>query len=256
MKKIQIAVLFIMVLVFCVYAGEPFTGGDIARNSFYRDDGSDSCSQVEMTLIDKNGNERKRILDMYGKDYGELQKNFVRFLSPAEIEGTGFLSWENEEEDDTQYLYLPDLRRPRRIVSSQKDLRFVNTDFTYEDMQRRKLNLDKHELLREEQWNGHMCYVVAYIPKNSASSQYSKVVHWFEKVSFVPVKVECYNKKGELFKRLTVSKLEKVDGIWTVMDVLMDDTSENHKTRMRMIEVHYNQELGDELFTLENLQDY
>jgi outer membrane lipoprotein-sorting protein len=242
--------------IFTLNAQEGLNGDDIAYRVFNRDDGENSYSAVAMVLIDKKGNERHRKLVRYTKDYGKLAKNFIRFFSPADIEGTGFLSWENEEGDDTQYLYLPDLGRSRRIVSSQKDLRFVNTDFTYEDIQRRKPKKDKHELLNEEEWQGYSCYVVKYIPKEKKSSQYSKTVQWVEKESLVPVRVEFYDKKGEIFKRLTVERLQKLDGIWTPMDILMDDFSERHKTRMRVLEISYNQGIDDEVFTLSNLEDY
>ncbi len=251
-----------MSVVFCclsavgAYGQGPPTGDDIARMAYHRDDGEDSYFEMDMILIDKSGNERERKIKTYSKDYGELSKDFIRFLSPADIEGTGFLSWENETGDDTQYLYLPDLGRARRIVSSQKDLRFVNTDFTYEDMERRKPAEDYHELLREEDLGGYSCYVVEYVPKEDTSSQYGKIIQWIEKNSLVPVKSEFYNKRDEVFKLLIVYELVMIDGIWTVADTVMDDFSENHKTRLITQDVIYNQGLDDEIFTLRNLEDY
>ncbi|MCQ9207633.1 MAG: outer membrane lipoprotein-sorting protein [Omnitrophica bacterium] len=253
---LTVVLLCAIVPVFNADALTPLTGDEIAQMVYNRDDGEDSYSKIEMILIDKNGNERVRSLITHTKDYGELRKNFVRFFSPADIEETGFLSWENEAGDDTQYLYLPDLGRSRRIVSSQKDLRFVNTDFTYEDMQRRRPEKDSHKLLKEEKWHGYSCYVVEYTPKEKKSSQYAKTVQWIEKESLIPVKVEFYNKKGKIFKELKVAKLEKVNGIWTSMDMLMDDFSEKHKTRMRVLEVLYNRGMDDEVFTLQNMEDY
>ncbi len=231
-------------------------GEKIADKVYNRDDGEDSYFRIKMALIDKNGNERERTFVIKRKDYGELVKNFIRFFSPADIEGTGFLSWENEIGDDTQYLYLPELGRSRRIVSSQKNLRFVNTDYTYEDMQRRKPEKDHHRLLREEKWQNYSCYVVEYIPKEKDSSQYSKTIQWVEKSSFVPVKIEFYDKKGKRFKVFTVNRLEKIEGIWTAIDTLMYDLSEEHKTKMIILEAKYNQGLEDGIFTLRNLEDY
>ena len=228
---------FLCAFPFNLNAEEPLSADTIAHKAFSRDDGKDSRFQIEMTLISKKGDKRERLLDVYNKDYGLLTKNFIRFLSPADIEGTGFLSWENDIEDDTQYLYLPDLGRCRRIVSNQKDLRFVNTDFTYEDMQRRKPAKDQHRLVTEENWQGYRCYVVEYLPKDKRSSQYSKIIQWIEKESFVIVKAEFYNKKDRMFKRLTVAMLDQISGIWTAMDTLMEDIAENHKTRMRVLDV-------------------
>ena len=261
MKNRIPAVLFFVTVVIllpacAVRAQETPTADEIAGMSYNRDDGKDSFSRIEMFLIDANGNERRRELFVYAKDYGELSKNFIRFLSPADIDGTGFLSQENPEADDTQHLYLPELGRARRIVSSQKDLRFVNTDFTYEDMQRRKPEKDRHRLLREESWQGHPCYVLEYTPREKKSSQYGKIIQWIDKESFIPVKMEFYNKKGKMFKRLTVASLKKIDGIWTAEDTLMEDYSEKHKTRMLVTEILYNRGADDGIFTLHNLEDY
>ena len=254
---LPVLTLFIFEASVCtLYAQAPLGGDEIAYKAFNRDDGEDAYFKIEMTLIGKRGSQRKRLLDIYIKDYGDLSKNLTRFLSPADIEGTGFLSWENDDKDDTQYLYLPGLGRTRRIVSSQKDMRFVNTDFTYEDMQRRRVEKDTHQLLKEEEWQGHQCYVVEYIPKDKKSSQYSKFVQWIDKESFVVVKAEFYNKKGVMCKRLTVNQLEKIGLIWTAMNTQMEDLKNIHKTRMQVSEVVYNQNLEDEIFTLRNLEDY
>ena len=255
-RSVYVGAVLLCAAMLPLTAANALTGDEIALAVYNRDDGEDSYSEIRMVLTDKKGNERHRDLIAYNKDCGELSKNLIRFLSPADIEGTGFLSWENEEGDDTQYLYLPDLGRFRRIVSSQKDLRFVNTDFTYEDMQRRKPEKDAHAIVGEEDWEGHSCYVLEDIPKIKKSSQYSKIIRWIEKESMVPVKIELYNKKGEMFKRYTVEELEKIDGIWTEKTVLMNDLSEEHTTRMRISEIMYNRGLDDKTFTLQNLEDY
>lgn len=247
--------IMILVLVFSfpqALLGQQVGGNEIMQQSFNRDDGKDGYFKIEMALIDKGGGQRKRILEIYTKDYGRLIKNFIKFTEPPDIKGTSFLSWENENGDDTQYLYLPELGRARRIVSSQKDLRFVNTDFTYEDMQRRKPDKDEHKLLAEEDYSGRPCFVVESLPKDN--SLYSKRVSWVDKESSVIVKIEFYNKRGDKFKIFKVEGLEKKSGIWTAVDTVMEDLSESHKTLMKMKEVKYNRGLDDGIFTQENLE--
>ena len=260
MKKI-FKITFIMAIYILTTAAvwsqsQGFGAKDIARKVFNRENGRDSYSRVDMVLIDKKGRKRKRELLIYVKDYGELSKTLIRFLSPADIEGTGFLSLENTGADDTQYLYLPDLGRSRRIVTNQKDLSFVNTDFTYEDMQRRKVQKDTHSLLAPEQLQGYSCYVLESVPKDKRSSQYSKIIQWVDKKSFIPLKAEFYDKRGQIFKRLTVDNLEKIDEIWTAMDTQMEDFSENHTTWLGVIDVRYNRGINDVKFTVQNLEDY
>lgn len=231
---------------------QDLSGYDIMQRSFNRDDGRDGYFKTEMILLDRAGSQRKRLLEVYTKDYGKLVKNFIKFIEPKDIKGTGFLLWENETGDDTQYLYLPELGRARRIVSSQKNLRFVNTDFTYEDMQRRRPDKDEHKLLREEKYNGWTCFVVESLPKDN--SQYSKRVSWVDKESLVIVKTEFYDKKGNKSKIFKVNSLEKKSGIWTAMDTVMEDLKDRHKTTLKILEVNYNQGLDDNIFTIHNLE--
>jgi len=253
------SVFLMLTLLFCFYNSgtvyaAPLTGLDGMQKVFNRNDGQDSYFKVEMILIDKKGYQRKRILEIYSKDYGRFIKTYLKFLRPADIEGTGFLSLENEGRDNTQYLYLPALGRVRRIVSSQNNLRFVNTDFSYEDMQRRRPDKDKHRILREEDYQGRKCFVVESVPL-AGDSQYSKRIIWVDKASFVVVKIDFYDKKDTIIKELRVEKLEKKSDIWTAMKTVMEDFKSKHKTVMRVLDVKYNQGLDDEVFSLRHLQE-
>jgi len=258
LKTAKVIALFCLILsIWSLNAfAHPLTGKDIAQRVFDRDRGEDSYSRVEMILIDKKGKTRVREMIVERKDYGKLTKTLFRFTSPADIEGTGFLSWENEDRDDDQFLYLPALRRTRRIVSSQKDMRFVNTDFTYEDLERRKVEKDHHRLLGTDKVNGYECWILESIPKKDSGSQYGRIVSWIVKEIYVPIKAEYYDKKGRMIKRFMVKKLEKIENIWTEMDLEMADLKNNHKTQLIIKEVHYNTGLSDNVFTRRNLERY
>ncbi|MCM8781007.1 MAG: outer membrane lipoprotein-sorting protein [Candidatus Omnitrophica bacterium] len=218
----------------------------IMEEAFRRDDGRDAYFKIEMTLIDNTGNERKRLLEVYTKDYADLMKTFIRFLEPADIKDTSFLSLEYNEDEDIQYLYLPALGRVRRIVSSQKNLRFMNTDFTYEDMQRRRPEKDEHRVICEEIFDGRQCYVVESLPKDK--SQYSKRVSWIDKESRMILKIDFYNKSGQKSKVFRVVDLDKRQNIWTALKVVMEDLEDKHSTRMQVVEVKYNQGINDDTF--------
>ncbi|MFC1753799.1 outer membrane lipoprotein-sorting protein [Thermoproteota archaeon] len=235
--------------------GETLSGQEIMERSFTRYDGDDSYFKIEMSLIDKKGGERVRELEIHSKDYGALIKTFLEFSSPADIDGTCFLSWENEGRDDTQYLYLPELKRARRIVTSQKKISFVNTDYTYEDMQRRYPVEDDHVLLRVEGYLGRICFVVESTPVDNKNSQYTKRVSWVDMDSFVVLKTEFYDKKRKVFKQFRVEQLEKRKDIWTNIKTCMQDFDEGHATTMTVLEVDYNRGLDDELFSLRRLEE-
>ena len=204
-------------------------------------------------MIDKKDNIRERTLEIYSKDYGALAKTFLEFTEPSDIKGTRFLSLEEAEGDDTQYLYLPALGRARRIVSSQKNLRFANTDFTYEDMQRRKPGNDQHTILGEEQYSGFDCYVLESIPKGK-NSQYGKRVSWIDKESRLAVKIDFYDKKMRHTKEFRIKKLVQVQGIWTAVETVMADLKARHRTEMRITEIAYDKGMEDDIFSVRRLE--
>jgi len=224
-------------------------GPILAQKVYERDDGKDAYAKMCMVLIDKRGKKRTRFLLTATKDYGALSKTYTRFTSPASINGTGFLTWENEDRDDDQFLYLPALRRVRRIVSKQKTSRFVNTDYTYEDMQKRKVEKDHHRILRSEPYNNYECWVLESIPRESDNSQYGRRVSWIVKDIYVPIKTEYYDKKNRLIKVFTARHLDKIDGIWTIVDSEMHDHNRRHRTLMNTLAIKYNRGIPDRVFT-------
>ena len=235
---------------------DPISGTELAQRVYDRDTGDDSVSQLIMELISKSGRKRVRGLTTYRKDYGSLRKQLIRFGSPADIEGTGFLSLEKEGGDTEQFLYLPALRRTRRIVSSQKDHRFVNTDFTFEDMERRPVEDSDHRIAGQKRIDGKDCWVLESRLRKKADSQYSMIKSWVAKKINVPLLARYYDKKGNLIKEYRVVKLENIQGIWTEMEVVMDDLIKKHQTIMRTGKIVYNTNLQDNIFTRQNLENW
>ncbi len=237
-----------------LFASEVVDGLEVAKKVYDRYDGDDAFFLMDMKLINRKGKEKKRELKIYVKDYSGLNRTLIVFTSPKDIKGTAFLSIETPEGEDIQYLYLPDLGRPRRIVSSQKKNRFVNTDYTYEDMERRKPEKDDHKILKEDVLLGRDCYVLESVPK-PGTSQYGKRVSWIDKESYLVLAVDFYDPKGKKVKEFRALKVEEIDGIWTITESVMHDLRKRHKTKMNAREVKYNQGLKDEIFTVRGMKD-
>jgi len=108
----------------------------IVVNVDNRDDGDDETADLEMVLTNKRSEERIRKVVAYRKDYGKDSKLVMFFKGPADVKDSGFLSWndDNESKDDDQWLYLPALKKVRRISAGDKKDSFMGTDFTYDDM--------------------------------------------------------------------------------------------------------------------------
>jgi len=226
------------------------TGTEIMTKVHDRENGKSSIVESTMILINDKGQTKQRVVRAVRKEYGDLSKSMIRFLSPADVKGTGFLIWENADRDDDQFLYLPALKQdPRRIASSEKSSRFMGTEFTYEDLENRKVDKDDHKLLREEKLDGKQVYVVESIPKKGSDSQYKKLVSWVRPDIWIPVKIEFYDNRGVLLKVLTVKKFEQIQGIWTTMDSVMDNVQDKKKTQLTLGKVQYNTDIPDEYFT-------
>jgi Outer membrane lipoprotein-sorting protein len=229
---------------------KPIDGDTLAQHVYDRDIGKDSLARVRMLLIDRRGHKTFRTLVTFRKDYGHhLNKSYTRFTSPADIEGTSFLTWENKGRPDDQFLYLPALKRVRRIVSRQKSNRFVNTDFTYEDFQTRKPDEDTHTILKEETFMGHDCWVLQSVPKVPEDTQYGKRVSWIIKDTYLIIRTDFYDKHNRLIKIFFARRIKKVDDIWTVMESEMRDLRRKHRTYMKTEAIQYNRGIPDRIFT-------
>ena len=183
-----------------------------------------------------------------------LKKSYTRFTEPADIDGTAFLTWENKGRDDDQFLYLPSLKRVRRIVASQKKSRFVNTDYTYEDMQSRDVDEDRHRLLNEEKCQGYDCWVLESKPIDPKSSQYGKRISWIVKQAYIPIRMDYFDNRDRKVKQYRAAILKKIDGIWTAIEYEMHDLRREHRTLMKLTEMRYNRGLDDRIFTKTYLQ--
>lgn len=229
-------------------------GRELALKVRDRENGDDFTAQGKMELIDKKNNRRERTFVLYRKDQGALSKQVLRFLSPADIAGTAFLSTELNTTETEQLLFLPSLKRTRRIVSSQKATSFVNTDFSYEDMERRDVDLWEHKVIAIERIGQAECFVLESVPKERTRTEYSFIKSWVIKDLNVPIKVDYYDKKNRLFKEYRVTNLKNIQGVWTEMEVSMVDVLSGHRTIMSNGEVVYNSGLSDDLFTERSLE--
>ncbi len=152
-------------------------------------------SESHVRMIIKKGDDiRERKLIVYTKNEGGKRYSATKFLEPADVRGTQFLQISNGE--TYQFLYLPSLKKSRRISASQKSSSFMGSEITYEDMERRKVDDYEHKLLREDD----NVYVVETYPKKNIETQYSKAISWVDKKDFSVLKIELYDKNGKLLK--------------------------------------------------------
>lgn len=232
------------------------SGQELARMVHDRYVGDDMASRQTMELVPTSGEKRVRELTVTGADRQGLRKSIIRFTSPADIEGTGFLALETEQDETEQFLYLPALKRTRRIVAGQKSRSFVNTDFTYEDMERRPVENSEHLISGEEALGGVSCWILESRPKPDSESQYSMVRAWVAKDMLLTLRVDFFTDGQDPIKRYTVLQVENIQDIWTETKVVMEDLNSGHKTVLETRDVKYNSNIPDSAFSQQALENW
>ena len=254
-KVITVLIAFIALTISNLAIGQQ-TGRDIMQKVDERPDGDTRKSLMTMELINKRGSKRVRSMLSYSKDFGNDKKTIMFFQKPADVKGTGFLTWDYNEDDkdDDRWLYLPAMKKNRRISgASAKKEYFMGSDFTYDDMGNRDIDSDNHKLLREETLNGNDCWVIESTPKET-DDQYSKKISWIHKDNFIAVKVEYYDKQSALMKVLEVDSFKEIEGFWTATSMTMSNIQREHKTFINIESMEYDIPLDDILFTVNSLE--
>jgi outer membrane lipoprotein-sorting protein len=240
MKTIKLVVAVAVILAASFGANAQLTGRQIVEKAYNLPTGDDQTSVLTMTLTNKSGQTRVRKIQQYTKDFGNIEKSIMFFLSPADVKNTSFMNWAyDSDKSDDQWIYLPALKKVKRISSDSKSDYFMGSDFTYDDLGDRKLDADVHKLLKEETIDGHACYVVESVSKDE-DYMYSKTKTWIRKDNFVGMKKEFYDEDGELLKILTLKKVEKISGFWIRTHSEMKNVQKNHKTSMVLSAIKVN----------------
>jgi len=239
----------------------PPTGRQIMEWVEDRDDGDDGVSDMKMILIDKRGKERVRDIRSYTKDEGEDEHGIMFFLSPADVKNTGFLTYDYDdpEKDDDQWLYLPALKKTKRIASGDKSGSFMGSDFTYSDMSSRVLERYQFSLMKETDVDGVKVWQVEAIPNKKAIDEtgYTKSVSFVRQDNFVVIRSVSWVKKGSRLKYFEVEDLQQIDGIWVPTRLTMTTKKGKttlHKTRIEVSNVKFNQDLDEQMFSVRRLE--
>lgn len=227
-----------------------------------REDGDNQTSRMQMRLIDKRGKERVRELRSFAKDKGVDDYSMMFFESPADVKDTGFLTYDYDEaeRDDDQWLYLPALKKTKRIASSDKSGSFMGSDFSYADMTKRPLENYEYKLLKETELNGHPVWVIQSTPTSEEEideTGYTKAIQFVRKDNDVVVRSKIWVKKGKRNKYMEVQELEQIEGIW-VSKVMTMTTKKGkqtlHKTVLQISDVKFNQDLDFDSFSVRGLE--
>lgn len=225
----RIALLAFMIQWTTVFSQtEGNKGLEIAREADRRDSGwLDSTAEVTMILRSSHGEESYRYLHnstLEVKHDGD--KTLVVFEKPRDLKGTAFLAYSHKVEPDDQWLYMPSLKRVKRISSSNKSGSFMGSEFAFEDISSQEVEKYTYKYLKEETIQGIDFFVIERYPIDKKSG-YTRQVVWYDKQHYRPFKIDYYDRKDALLKTLECRGYQKyLDKYWRAAEFFM----QNHQT--------------------------
>jgi outer membrane lipoprotein-sorting protein len=219
-------------------------GAQIARKVDAWNDGyKTESSNMEMVLINAHGDRTSRKLASQTLEVaGEGDRSRIEFEWPADVKGTRMLTWTHRKGDDDQWLFLPAINRVKRISAGNKSGSFMGSEFAYEDLASQEVDKYKHKLLGEEALNGRKTWKLERTPVDPRSG-YSKQTLWIDQQYMQGVKIDYYDRKGELLKTLTLEGM-KPYGKWFRADKLV---MVNRQTKKESHLTFANRKLGAEI---------
>jgi len=251
---ITLASLLLAFLGTSVFAADLTDAGEIVKKAnhtaFYQ--GDDGRAETRMKIVDGNGREQIRQFTIIRKDItdGGDQLFYVLFSRPSDVKRTAFLVKKHVGNDDDRWLYLPSLDLVKRISAGDKRTSFVGSNFFYEDVSGRGLDEDTHKLLETTD----KYYVVDNTPKNPGEVEFKHYKVWIDKTNFVPEKTEYYNQQEKLYRKVSVAKIETIDGFTTATRMRVDDLNSGGYTLSEMRFIHYNLNIPADIFTERSLR--
>lgn len=224
MFKVLISTLVLATTVFAISNQELAQKSDDAMSGFV-----DSVSIMEMKLINARGQAKVRQMSMKVLEGVDADKSLMEFDTPADVKGTRFLSYEYINKDDDQWLYLPALKRVKRIASKNKSGAFMGSEFSYEDLS--AFNVKKYTYSGDAtlgKLDAKDVYIGQSVPISKYSG-YTKVISYVEKSTFLIQKIDYYDRKKKLLKSSYFENYQKFGKINRIGKITMKNI-QNDKT--------------------------
>jgi outer membrane lipoprotein-sorting protein len=232
-------------------------GRAIFEEADRRNDGfGDNQGDMLMILKNKRENTSEREMSVQGLEgkNGEGDKTMMVFLSPKDQKGTALLTYQHKDRDDDQWLYLPALKRVKKIASSKKSGPFMGSEFSFEDIGGQQVDDYTYKYLRDEQVDGQDCFVVESYPKDK-NSGYTKVITWVDKQHYRTLKADFYDRKNSHLKTLVAKDFNLyLEKFWRPHEMEMVNHQTGRSTVLKQNNIKFNVGLSDDDFTQNSLK--
>jgi outer membrane lipoprotein-sorting protein len=212
---------------------------------------------VHMSITEKNGSSRSRTIQMATKSYDAGQeKRFIKFIDPPDVKGTAMLIIDNENSPDDMWIYLPALKKTRRIVSSEKGKSFMSSEFSNADMTSPAIADFSYKHLEGSGKNNE--WIIESLPVNDEKADeygYSKKISHVSTDKNQILKMEFYNFDNELFKVIEIKGIHPLqEGKYLVKDMVASNLLNGRKSEISMSDIATGASIDDSVFTLQNLE--
>lgn len=242
-----------LIAVFVLLSGSLFgDANEIMLKNDQLKDAENSSNITTMVLINKSGKKKVRKMESYSIDTEIGEDSFVEFILPKDVKGTKFLTIGDDNGDDDQRIYLPALKKIRKISSSNKNGKFMGSDITYYDMESKNYNDYSYKMIGEETFNDMECWVIESTPLKD-DSPYNKVINYVSKEDYYIYKREMFDKKDRHIKTITVVEVEVIDEVIIPVKRVVENHKEKHKTLLSVSDLKINSGVDKNKFTIQNL---
>lgn len=268
-KKMHYHLAPLLALAACLACSQPLqaqvddTSVDaksIMQKVKWRGDGDNRRSRLELTLTEKDGFSRSRQVSFYEKDYGKDRKTLLYVEKPADVRATAILINSFDEvkaSDDDIWLYLPALRKIKRLSSRNKQGKFVGSEFTFADMERLQLADYRYQYLGAEQLDQRPVYKIearAASDRTTEKTGYSRRLIWVDSERFIILRDQFFDAQGIKLKELSANKVENISGYWVATAQSIHNQQTGRHTQIKIHDIDYDQAMPDLLFSKQTLR--
>jgi len=214
-------------------------------------------ANINLTITEKSGSIRNRTISMTSKSYPDgLEKRFIRFVEPADVKGTSMLVFDNKNTADEMWIYLPALKKTRRIVTSEKGKSFMSSEFSNADMASPSVSDFTHRHLENSGENNQWIIESTPVSEDKADEYgYSRKISYVSTNTSQVQKMEFYNFDNELFKVIEIRSIFPLtDGKFMVKDMVASNLSTSRKSQILFNNIREGIKIEDSYFTVQNLE--
>jgi outer membrane lipoprotein-sorting protein len=252
----KLLILLTILLSFNLQAEDEKQGLAIALEVEKRDSGwGDFSAEMQMILINRKGEKTTRKIKNFSLEVdGDGDKSMSLFETPRDVKGTAMLTFSHKLDADEQWLYLPALKRVKRISSRNKSGPFMGSEFAYEDISSQEVEKYKHFYLSDETLDGVEVFKTKRIPQYKYSG-YTKQITYIEKERYIPLKIEYYDRKNSLLKTLIFQDYKQyLDKFWRASIMQMTNHQNGKQTTLNWQNYKFQTGLKDSDFKSSKLK--